>query len=1131
MRIKRLELFGFKTFPNRTILSFSPGISAIVGPNGAGKSNIVDALRWILGEQNPRHLRVREMSDLIFAGDNSRRPEFAEVKLVLENEQGRGPKDLAHLPEIVVARRLYRDGESEFFLNNRLCRLKDIVYLFLDTGAHARGYGIIDQGQVGQFLEQSPKERRRFLEELAGIARYKLKKEETVRQLERSRENLLRLKDILTEVDNQLKKLEKQAEKAKLYLKLQEELKGLELSRLNQLYLTTSRKKEKLLPKRQELQRQNDRLRQEYEELLPQREEVSAEAELLREEIQKLEENWQKIMADLRRAEQDYENILQEENNLARNIASLTGKLGEKEQQLKELKSTLEEIKKRKKEASQELFEIKEEKEVWWQKKKKLDKTRREIEQKLKELDEKISSLKQVISSKERERKSWEKELSFLRKEAQKIENKKDTLATRYREIVREKEELLEEKRVLNQQLGSLSTQKAALAKEVETLKASLAKCREEESLLRLKLKELHQEVSWLTNFLAENSPEAIKVLKEAGYPAKMLFETVSLDEQEERTLELAFPELVKALWLPEGKREPMAFLKEKDVSALIYVGKDPELFLRKRLQKTVLKEELTLEKEAWVVSPAGDLLEPDGLLHLRGKKKAPFILSKRRKLIKTKEDLKCTEKELSQKTELRLRLEKHLADKEKELQKIKKELQEHEKELVSVEKRLDRLEIEEEKFTLERNVLYEKEREILAKTASLEEKLSQIKGEISSFLERQKVLFQEIEPLQKELDSIQKELRHVSSRIRDLELTSSALQERARQARHEEERLLKEEVKLANELERLKEKLNFLEVKLREIKKDLASRRKEVEGLREKEQNIKALLENKRKLLHEKAEKERSLSERLTKLVKEISKTEKQLNRLEVDLAELELTLRHLNEQALEKFGQTLPQEETAGVVSPSQLEREIEDIRAQLNRLGAVNLAALEELEQTKERKEFLLAQKNDLEKAIRDLEEAVRQINSKCRARLKEALEAANEKLNLVFALLFPGGKARLDFTEAQDLLEAGLELAVKLPGKPVRHLAMLSGGEKALTALAVLCAFYLVKPGPFCILDEVDAPLDEANTARFIQLLKELNRHSQIILVTHNKQVMEAADTLIGVTMEEKGVSKIVSVSLV
>ncbi len=335
----------------------------------------------------------------------------------------------------------------------------------------------------------------------------------------------------------------------------------------------------------------------------------------------------------------------------------------------------------------------------------------------------------------------------------------------------------------------------------------------------------------------------------------------------------------------------------------------------------------------------------------------------------------------------------------------------------------------------------------------------------------------------------------------------------------------------MANELERLKEKLNFWETKLREIKKDLSSKRKEVEDLREKEQNIKALLENKKKLLHEKAEKERSLSERLTKLIKEISKTEKQLNRLEVDLAELELTLRHLNEQALEKFGQTLPQEETAGVVSLGQLEREIEDIRAQLDELGAVNLAALEELEQTRERKEFLLTQKNDLEKAIRDLEEAVRQINSKCRTRLKEALEAANEKLNLVFGLLFPGGKARLDFTEAQDLLEAGLDLAVKLPGKPVRHLAMLSGGEKALTALAVLCAFYLVKPGPFCILDEVDAPLDEANTARFIQLLKELNRHSQIILVTHNKQVMEAADTLIGVTMEEKGISKIVSVSLV
>ena len=1131
MRIKRLELYGFKTFPNRTVLVFPPGISAIVGPNGSGKSNIVDALRWILGEQNPRQLRVREMVDLIFAGENGRRPDFAEVKLILENEDHRGPKDLAHLSEIMVARRLYRDGESEFFLNNRPCRLKDIVFLFLDTGAHARGYGIIDQGQVGQFVEQSPKERRRFLEDLAGVARYKLKREETERQLARSRENLTRLKDILAEVERRLEELKAQAEKTKAYQRLKQKIRELELSRLDLLYAKEAERREKIARKMEALREEGKSLLREKEALEPEKEEKLARLLLLRERLKGLEALSQKREEEAKGAEEGLEELLRRERDLAREVARLKGELSGKLEREEAIRQRLKDILREGEKIKEEISQKRAQQEDLKAKHEKLRDKRKGLGEALKGLEKELLTLTPRLEALEREKKGLSAELSKLKREEEALREKKEALLARKEKNRREKVEALAKKKALQEEVSRLKKEKEALEAEIARGKSSWATLREEESLLRLKAKELTQEIEWLRRFLAQNLSEAGKILKKHALSAKALFEVIELDPEEERLCELAFPELLKALWLPkkEEREKALFLLSKEDLSALIYLGEEPKAFIRNRLARITQKDALEPEEGKLVLTPSGHLLEPDGLLRLKGKTSLG-LLGKQRELKEKEKVLSQVRKTLKLKEEASLSLERELKEKGQRLKRLTQNYEALKAELKTLEKRLNSLSLEEERFSQEEGFLAAREEELRERQKALSERLSALERERAALLDHREDLSRKKAPLERELRLLDKELKAISAQLRALELAVSAAKERLRQGEREKERLLKEETLLARDLERLKRRLEEKEKTLSEVKLSLSQVRKKAQEKKEEAERVRREVLSVREEVERLEEDWRGLNAKLQEKEAALSALEKRLNRLEVDLAEVDLSLRHLREQARERFEEELPLKKRPKDLPLKRLEADILEARRALEALGAVNLTALEELETTQERHRFLLEQKADLEKAIADLEEAVRQINRESRKRLREALAAANEKLAEVFPLLFPGGRAELRFAESNDPLEAGLDLWVSLPGKPIRHLSMLSGGEKALTALAVLCAFYLVKPGPFCVLDEVDAPLDEANTERFVKLLRELNRYSQIILVTHNKQVMEAADTLIGVTMEEKGVSKIVSVNL-
>ncbi|WP_457755928.1 AAA family ATPase [Thermodesulfatator indicus] len=1128
MRIKRLEIFGFKSFPKKVNIVFPSGISAIVGPNGCGKSNLVDALRWILGEQNPRFLRVREMTDLIYAGENGHRPDFAEVKLILDNDKKEGPKDLAQLNEISVARRLYRDGESEFYLNNRPCRLKDIVYLFLDTGVHARGYGIIDQGRVSQFLELSPKERRRFLEELAGIARFKVKKEETERQLSRTKENLNRIKDILTEVESRLTELKEQAKKAEEYLKLQEEIRDLSLKKFDYLFRQARDKQQEVSEKIASLKEEVKNISLQINQLEPQKDEKEALILLLKQEIEKIKADFNEVDKKLKNKEKVFHELLKEESNIGQKTVRIKEKIAGKKERIEAIKKRILEIKSEKELVNEKIVNSQDELKNLHRDRQELFKEKDALEKNIKNIKESLFKIKYEIDEKRKLKQKNNQILETKLKELQKIDQEIKTLEERYKKSLEKQKELEIKKENLDKRQKELSKKIENLELKIEEKKIILEREREKISDLRLKIKEVTSEIEWLKQIIKDRKSEAEKLLKNKGFDVLSVFETIELAPEEEKIAELAFPELLEAIYFKDKEtcQKAISVLKKEKIQALIVYNKNPSLLIKAKIKNISLKDEIDLTEKQAVVTLQGELWDPDGIFRLKGK--VSSLLTHKKMLDEKIKFLPKTKEELLEK-------EKNFKEINKILENLKREYTENIKfkkqlnnELQSIESSLKKIALDTEKAIQRKELLEKQKQQINKEIVSLKEVISQI--ELDNLLKEKDNLESELHKLEEQFKLKNKQLKAVLAKIRAIELEITANKEKFNQLIKEEKRILQEETNLARDIEKLHEEKFIYEEKLNDLKKEIANIKKDIDSLLEKREQLQNEINAKQKDYQQIDEFLKELTKSLEVLKNEKQQKEKKLHRLEIDLAEIELTLSHLREQAKEQFNIDLPLEQNTSDLSLAQIEKILKEKKEEFNSFGPVNLQAIEELQKTEERRAFLLEQKADLEKAIDDLISAVKQIDRTCREKLKEALKAANLKLAEIFPLLFEGGQAELQFTENDDPLEAGLDLVIKLPGKPIRHLSMLSGGEKALTALAVLCAFYLVKPGPFCILDEVDAPLDEANTEKFIRLLQELSKYSQIILVTHNKRVMEHADLLIGVTMEEKGISKIVSVSL-
>ena len=1183
MHLKGLEMIGFKSFTQRTALQFTSGVTAIVGPNGCGKSNIVDALRWVMGEQSARHLRGHLMEDVIFNGSESLSPTgMAEVSLVFDNEDGRAPVEYNSFSEIMVTRRLFRSGESEYAINKIPCRLKDIIELFLGTGVGNKAYSVVEQGRVDEMVNAKPEERRSLIEEAAGTSKYKSRKQAAERKLERTHQNLLRVSDIVREIERQIRSMELQAKKAERYNSLKKELKEKEL-----IWAEIQRKRldESISIQEAKLKATEDHLVQ----LLASLHSKEAESEGIRLSLLEAEKGislqqesvyQRKVQIQVEKQTIDF--YKKDQAELREVEEKIQAELRQLEEKLRTLTLEIEELKKAKENFVQlSLFE-----ETYLRdKEKELEETKSQIQNLQSELEREkailidainqVSHLKNDLLAKEKQREEIKRKLSRNQKEQcdtalslessrEKQQEKKtasECSLERAREIEREtteatdwikewskvKEEQERKIEVLKERLQenrSRLVSLEALQKNYEGyqegVRAIMLKRRKEaafdgvyglvadvieapEAFEKALTAVLGDRLQYVIVRGHQEGVEAIEYLKRES-SGRGSFVPRLLSPRERRPLPLKEPEVVVPLLemvsVKDGYREIAEYLLA-DVVVVRDLRSGLELWTRNGFVSTL-------------VTPEGEVIDPMGVVTGGSADSLEGNLLSQKRRIKELEAL---------------------------LSELERPLQSEEKDLRALREEMDRTETK-------RSALIEEGHHQALERLRLEHDFLQADQEVSRLEETLRMLAQEQMDLSTNLRSLGEETEHCQSRI------ESSLQERT-----EREKALAEKQEILSQLEKDLERLETgatesrirsaalgerkentqqnLEnrIKLqRELSEQVKSRESEILEMNQKRQQLeegicladKSLDEGMKALqtLEERLEKERQeyrdISRHLTEAEEAIKElrplgeaSQEEKNGLQLQLSEKRLNLLHLCDSIREKYGQDLMEmrvEGPDGGVSEEDLLAEIEEQRSRLERMGEVNLAAIGEFEELNSRYQFLSQQKQDLEKSMSDLQRTIIKLNRVCRLRFKESFEQINQRFEEIFPRLFRGGKARLVLTDENDYLETGVDIVAQPPGKKLQSITLLSGGEKALTAVSLLFAIFLTKPSPFCFLDEVDAPLDDANIDRFNEMIKEMSQSSQFILITHNKRTMQPAEVLYGITMAEPGVSKVVSVKM-
>jgi len=1121
MFIKRLEIYGFKSFPYKVSIPFSPRITAIIGPNGVGKSNILDAIRWVLGEQSPKKLRIKELSDLIFSGNSDRKIDFAEVKLFLNHEPPIWEiyKDF---PEILIARRFYRDGESEYFINQKPCRLRDIQFLFLDLGVNPQSYGIIEQGEVSKFIDLSPKERKMFLEDLAGVSRLKITEENTLKNLQKTEENLLRLKDIINEVKVQYENLKKQAEEAREYISLKEKLQKLLIKKNLYLLELNQEEKEKLEKRKDELLNKKQLLEKEIENIENEEHTIYQEILILERKINDLKKDLQSKENYQKEHKENLENLIKQENELIHKLEKVKLKRENEEEKFnnfnKELLSieiNLKSLKEKYESLNENLKNLKSEKEeiskIFEEKLKNFQNFEKEyllMKKEEENLREKRNFLEREISQLEKEKN--EKVLEDLFINLKNLEEEKKALDSLFKEkekkledLINFKEKILEESKELHKELENFNTKKQKLLIEIQSLKDRL-------SLIE---KILSKSLSSISKNLNLPSLESY----------------LNLSAEDISLLELIFKENLDAFVIEELNLIKN-FISQDLKENIVFLWGEPEIIKSFSIEKHNSLSDKILEsyknhpRFIYLIKEK-ILLTPYGFIYfIRKEEKGIFSLKREKSDLLNK--VEALEKDLKNVLEKEKEVKSKKEGLEKEIKRVEKEIKNVNYELENLKSQKEKIEISYIKWETEKKNLEEKINYIENKLKNLNEEKESLNKKLSNISELINKRKKEYETLKEEKLSLKTRLEEFNQKINFLE---------------------QERIKIKTEEENLRKRKDFIQEEIKKIKAflkqyefDKETLLKEVDYLRDKIREFNGRIKNLNSeisdltkviedLLIKKEEGERklkTLESKKRKIERELKELNTEEHNLELNLLEKKLFLdsiqRDLKDLGFEKESEFII--ENKEIFDLKKIEEEIEKTKNLLNEFKEVNLASLREFEFVSQRYENLVKQKEDLDASIREFKKILENIKEISRERILKTLKEVNRKLEEVFPLVFKNGKIEL-LLSGGDPLSSGLELKISIPHKGLKHISMLSGGEKALCALVILISFYLVKPGPFCILDEVDAFLDEKNSLKFIKLLDLIKKSSQIILITHNPHIMKEVDTLLGVTMEEKGISKI------
>lgn len=1184
MRLKSLEMVGFKSFVERTILQFPAGVASVVGPNGCGKSNIVDALRWVMGEQSARHLRGQMMGDVIFNGSERLPPTgMSEVSLVMDNEDGRGPAEYSSFSEIMITRRLFRSGESEYEINKAPCRLKDIIELFLGTGVGNKAYSIVEQGRVDEMINAKPEERRALIEEAAGTSKYRSRRLVAERKLERTQQNLLRVNDIVKEIERQIRSMELQAKKAERFRTLRQELKDKDL--------TWSARQKKLLEGEIaqleiQLKESEDRLAQ----LLATLHAKEAESESLRVSLLETEREvssqqeavyQQKVLNQgveqrIHFTQKDQNDLEEAEKKTQAELAWMHDKLQTVSREIEELKKAQESF------VQLSLFE----ENFLKDKEAELERIRSEAsnlqggmereKESLIELANCAAHLKNDLGAAERKRGELQAGLSRNREENseafQSLEEWTKKRGERKAALERSLEragEVERESREASASIQKWSREKGELEEKIAGLKSRLQDARSllisleelqrnydgyqegvREVMLKKQRESAFEGVFGLVAEVIEAPEECEKALTavlgdrlqyiivkshEAGLKAiehlkqesngRGSFIPVRLSKKvERRPLPLSQPEVIAPLLERVSVKDGYRDIAEYLLGDVVLVRDLPsafQLWSRNGFVNTL-------------VTPEGEIIDPSGVVtggsveSLEGS----FLSQKRR--IKELQLLSSEiEAELQEEENVFGALREKLEGMEARRAVLVEES--HSLALEKVRLEHDLLQAEQEMARLEEALQgrAQEAADLSEALKSLEEEITASQREIEAVLleraEREKALSER----QECLAALTRESEALETNVTESRIRGAALGERKEHVQLDLENRLKlrqdlveqagsREVYRAEMLEKrreLKGALRAAEASLEEGKKALAALEERLEESRRQY----------REMAHHLTEIDETVKE--TRPLAEVAQEDK--NRFHLVISEKGLHLQHLADTLRDKYSLNLteiPEENPAEPITDDDLQKEIEELRHRLERMGEVNLAAIGEFEELNSRYQFLSQQKEDLEKSIADLQQTIGKLNRICRSRFKDSFEEINQKFQEIFPRLFRGGKAHLVLTDESDYLETGVEIVGQPPGKKLQSIILLSGGEKALTAVSLLFAIFLTKPSPFCFLDEVDAPLDDANIDRFNDMIKEMSQISQFILITHNKRTMQVAEVLYGITMEEPGVSKVVSVKM-
>lgn len=1194
MKLKKLELTGFKSFSDKSAIEFPAGISAVVGPNGCGKSNIVDAIRWVMGEQSVKQLRGKSMEDIIFSGTNGKPPlNMAEVSLTLANDDGTAPEELKDFTEIMITRRLYRSGERAYFLNRQPCRLKDIHNIFLGSGMGAKSYAVIQQGNIGAITEAGPDERRIFIEEAAGITRYKTRKTEALRKVQATNQNLTRLTDIINEIKRQMASLKRQAQKAERFKNYQVRIRALDI-RLGLHYFIE--RTEQIRDTKARLETLKDELigyQTELKRIDAQMESIKLQRTRKMQEISDKKTRNFELQRTLDKKENDLQHLKIEVERLSGEISELNTARIEVGEKNEKIVSEINQVERQTIEIQTEIntvsAAIEHEKTASQSNRTTVETLTQSLEtskKKLMELVAQEARIKNIFQNASRNKESLQRRLRRVDEE--------EALARQNCSYLKNKEDNAREDRaLLNDEIVGIDEQVAGLQEALDSLTRQLghqAKCCQDLELKRKEiaskysaLKKMEDNFEWYKggvkavmqrfaagNDLSPNSEPASGIL---GLMADVIEPAPSY----ETAVEAALGEILQYVIVRDQNTGQMAieYLQQSSQgrSGFIPVSsiKIPDGDLHAEIQAedllvnhvsvrpgfkamvgalfghVVVTETLDQAVALYnrsksplaVVTKAGERICHQGLMLGGGPENQEGILSKKKEIKDLERNLSEIARELEGARTILLKTETEIGKIESALQEKSEFKRKTMEELTEAEKTLFRATENLKHARRQLEIIRLEQEQLMGESSDLDEELVKHNQAVSDIEKK-----------------VQEEQERVASTTREIKSVSSKIDEYNRITMDLQLKLTSFEAKLensSNTLKRLKEFQKDGIHRFEQLKHDitLKTERRIVAGkkITEYTESINALHNQHQATRRDLEETEgdyRAIDSRIKEndqaqaeiQTKRESANEK-IRTLEVELSQLEIKRENIENRLKERYHKPISElqieiqsaeSDTASTQLPiEEMETELDACRKKAAALADVNLGAIREYEELKERHDFLEGQQNDLINAIDDLHKVIRKINKITQEKFIGTFNLINEKLNEVFPRLFNGGGAKLTLTEPDKPLDSGVEFMIHPPGKKLTRLSLLSGGEKALSAIAFIFAIFLIKPASFCLLDEIDAPLDESNVFRFNNLLKIIGEKSQIVMITHNKRSMEFADTLFGVTMERKGVSKIVSVN--